>query len=297
MDTIDGMKAFARVVETGSFTEAARRLGISTALASKYVRQLESRLGAQLLNRTTRSVSPTEVGRAYWERCSRIIGEFEELEESVADQHGQPRGQLRLSGSRAFGEDLLVPAIGSFLEAYPQIAIELQLEERMVDIVAEGFDMAIRVGDLADSSLIARRIAAYPYYICASPDYLSANGTPNTPQDLLSHRCIINTGINPTNQWQFAINGQTSQVTVPATVRVNTAQSTATLVKAGQGIGLCLYSTVKDDLESGRLVRLLRNFEAYDRSVYAVYPHSQHLSGKVRAFVEHLLTTFADYRV
>ena len=296
MDTIDGMRAFARVVETGSFTEAARRLGISTALASKYVRKLESRLGAQLLNRTTRSVSPTEVGRAYWDRCSRILNDFEELEDSVADQHGQPRGQLRIAGSRAFGEDMLVPAIGSFLEGYPEISVDLQLDERMVDIVAEGFDMAIRVGDLQDSSLIARRIAAYPYYICASPEYLAAHGEPNTPQDLLGHRCIINTGITPTNQWQFQINGQTSQVTVPATVRVNTARATATLVNAGRGIGLCLYSTVKDDLESGRLVRVLRKFEAYDRSVYAVYPHSQHLSGKVRAFVEHLLETFAADR-
>lgn len=297
MDTIDGMRAFARVVETGSFTEAARRLGISTALASKYVRQLESRLGAQLLNRTTRSVSPTEVGRAYWDRCSRILNDFEELEDSVADQHGQPRGQLRIAGSRAFGEDMLVPAIGSFLKEYPEISVDLQLDERMVDIVAEGFDMAIRVGDLQDSSLIARRIAAYPYYVCVAPDYIAAHGEPKTPQDLLGHRCIINTGVNPTNQWQFQINGQTSQVTVPATVRVNTARATATLVKAGRGIGLCLYSTVKDDLESGRLVRVLRNFEAYDRSVYAVYPHSQHLSGKVRAFVDHLLTTFAEYRV
>ncbi len=297
MDTIDGMRAFARVVETGSFTEAARRLGISTALASKYVRQLETRLGAQLLNRTTRSVSPTEVGRAYWDRCSRILSDFEELEDSVADQHGQPRGQLRIAGSRAFGEDMLVPAIGSFLEGYPEISVDLQLDERMVDIVAEGFDMAIRVGDLQDSSLIARRIAAYPYYICASPEYLAAHGEPNTPQDLLDHRCIINTGVTPTSQWQFQINGQTSHVTVPATVRVNTARATATLVKAGRGVGLCLYSTVIDDLESGRLVRVLRKFEAYDRSVYAVYPHSQHLSGKVRAFVEHLLTTFAEYRV
>lgn len=297
MDTIDGMRAFARVVETGSFTEAARRLGISTALASKYVRQLETRLGAQLLNRTTRSVSPTEVGRAYWDRCSRILSDFEELEDSVADQHGQPRGQLRIAGSRAFGEDMLVPAIGSFLEGYPEISVDLQLDERMVDIVAEGFDMAIRVGDLQDSSLIARRIAAYPYYICASPEYLAAHGEPNTPQDLLDHRCIINTGVTPTSQWQFQINGQTSHVTVPATVRVNTARATATLVKAGRGVGLCLYSTVIDDFESGRLVRVLRKFEAYDRSVYAVYPHSQHLSGKVRAFVEHLLTTFAEYRV
>jgi molybdate transport repressor ModE-like protein len=296
MDTIDGMKAFAQVVETGSFTEAARRLGMSTALASKYVRQLETRLGAQLLNRTTRSVSPTEVGTAYWERCNRLIKEFEELEDSVSDQHGQPRGQLRIAGSRAFGEDLLVPAIATFLESYPEISIDLLLDERMIDLVAEGYDVAVRVGALTDSSLIARRIAAYPYFICASPAYLAAQGTPNTPRDLPGHRCIVNTGISPANQWHFAINGQKTQVTVPATVRVNTAQATATLVKAGQGIGLCLYSTVAADLASGALVRVLRQFEAYDRSVYAVYPHSRHLSGKVRAFVDHLLTTFAAAR-
>ncbi|MGB1876933.1 MAG: LysR substrate-binding domain-containing protein [Rhodospirillaceae bacterium] len=296
MDTIDGMKAFARVVESGSFTEAARRLGISTALASKYVRQLETRLGAQLLNRTTRSVRPTELGQAYWERCNRILSEFDELEDSVADQHGRPRGQLRIAGSRAFGEDLLVPAIVAFLESHPEITVDLTLDERMVDIIAEGFDVAIRVGELADSSLIGRRIAFYPYYICASTAYLAEYGTPNTPQDLLDHRCIINTRINPSNQWQFSINGQKSQVTVPSTVRVNTARSTATLVKAGQGIGLCLYSTVKDDLESGALVRVLRKFEAYDRSVYAVYPQSRHLSGKVRAFVDHMLAAFAEYR-
>ncbi|MGY8963814.1 MAG: LysR family transcriptional regulator [Rhodospirillales bacterium] len=297
MDTIDGMRAFARVVETGSFTEAARRLSISTALASKYVRQLESRLGARLLNRTTRSLSTTEVGRAYWDRCTRILKDFEELEDSVADEHGEPRGQLRIAGSRAFGEETLVPAISSFLERYPEISVDLQLDDRTVDVVAEGFDIAIRVGDLQDPSLIARRIAAHPHYMCASVDYLAAYGEPKTPQDLLSHRCIINTGVTPTNQWQFQINGQASQVRVPSSVRVNTERATATLVHAGRGIGLCLYSTVKNDLVSGRLVRVLRKFEASDASVYAAYPRSEHLSGKVRAFVEHLHTTFAAYRV
>ncbi|MEQ8735150.1 MAG: LysR family transcriptional regulator [Rhodospirillaceae bacterium] len=296
MDTINGMRTFARVVDTGSFTEAASRLGISTALASKYVRQLESRLGVQLLNRTTRSVSPTEVGRAYWERCASLLKDFEELEESVGEQHGQPRGVLRVAGSRAFGEDLLVPAIGRFMTSYPEISLDLTLDERMIDIVSEGFDVAIRVADLADSSLIARRLMPYPYFICASSDYLAVHGTPTTPQDLLSHRCIINTGISPANQWQFSINGLTSQVTVPTTARVNTARATATLVKAGRGIGLCLYSTVEDDLATGKLVRLLRNFEAYDRTVYAVYPHSQHLSAKVRVFVDHLVEIFGKPR-
>lgn len=296
MDTLDGMRAFARVVENGSFTGGARALGLSTALASKYVRQLEDRLGARLLNRTTRSVQPTEVGQAYYERCQRLLLEFDDLEESIGEQQGMPRGLLRVAGPRAFGEDMMVSAVGSFLDTYPDISVELQLDERMVDIVTEGYDVAVRVGELPDSSLIARHIAMYPYYICAAPAYLQAHGTPQTPEELVGHRCVVNAAISPTNQWQFVMNGKKSQIAVPAQAKVNTARAVATLVRAGQGIGLCLHSTVSDDLESGRLVRLLRKFEAYDRNVYAVYPHSLHLSAKVRVFVDHLLETYAAYR-
>jgi DNA-binding transcriptional LysR family regulator len=296
MDTIDGMRVFAAVVEARSFSAAARTLGISTALASKYVGQLEERLGARLLNRTTRKSSPTEVGSAYYERCTKIISEFDELEQAVNDQHAAPRGVLRVSGPRAFGEDGLVPAVASFMTRYPAITVELLLEERMVDIVAEGFDLAIRVGALEDSSMIARRITDFPYYVCASPDYLAAAGMPETPADLSDHQCVVNTAISPTGQWRFMIDGQERQVTVPARARVNTAPSTATLVRAGLGLGVCLISTVRDDLEAGRLVRVLQSFDAYDRSIYAMYPHARHLSGKVRVFVDHLLDSFQSHR-
>ena len=296
MDTIDGMRVYARVVEAGSFAAAARRLGISNALASKYVRRLEERLGVRLLNRTTRSVKPTEVGAAYYGRCVRILSEIEELEEAVTSQHAEPRGVLRVAGPRAFGEDMLVDALATFMQRYPEIVVDLFLDERMVDIVAEGFDVAVRIGELADSSMIARRIADYPYYLCASPDYLRAAGTPETPDDLADHGCIVNAHLSPTGQWDFLVGGERRHVSVPVIAKVNTARATAMLVRHGRGIGLCLSSTVKPDLEAGRLVRLLEDFEAYDRSVYAIYPHSRHLSAKVRAFVEHLLTSFKDHR-
>ncbi len=296
MDTIDGMRVFTQVVALGSFSAAARKLGISKALASKYVGELEKRLGARLLNRTTRKLSPTEVGRAYDPRCRSILGELDELVEAVKDQHGEPRGLLRVAGLRAFGEDLLVDAVAAFAERYPEIMVDITLDERPVDIVAEGFDVAIRVRELEDSAMIARRLAAYPYFICASPAYLDRAGTPSTPRDLAHHDCVVLTPISPTSQWTFRIDGQKTLVAVAARARVNTARAAATLVRRGLGIGLCLYSTVNEDIKAGRLVRLLRAYEAYDRNVYAVYPHSRHLSGKVRLFVDFLLDRFRDLR-
>jgi len=292
MDTIDGMRAFAHVMETKSFTAAARKMGISPALASKYIGQMEDRLGTRLFNRTTRSVHPTEIGAAYYIKCKKILRDFHEMEESVTDQSTEPKGLIRIAAPRAFGEDMLVEAIGDFMQQYPEIMIDLVLDERRVDIIDEGFDMAIRLDELRDSSLIARKIMAFPYMVCASPDYLKNHGTPETPGNLINHRCIINAPISPTGQWQFLIEGQKKLITVPQSARVNTARATTTLARAGIGIGLCLYSTVRDDLKTGRLVRLLQPYEAYDRKIYALYPHSQHLSRKTRVFVDFLLERF-----
>ncbi len=296
MDTIDGMRVFAAVIETGSFSAAARRLGLSKALTSKYVGQLEERLGARLINRTTRRQAVTEVGGAYYERCKRILGEIDELEEAVANQHGAPRGLLRVASSRAFGEDMLVDAVADFMTQHPGITVELFLDERQVDIVGEGFDVAVRLAALEDSAMIARRIAAYPFLVCAAPEYLDRAGTPETPQDLAGHDCIVNAAISPTAQWQFSVSGVPVSVGVRARATVNTAGAVAALVRRGLGIGVCLYSTVRADLETGRMVRLLAPFEAYDRSVYALYPHGRHLSAKVRLFVDYLMETFRDLR-
>ena len=292
MDTLECMRVYARVVDAGSFSEAARRLGISKALASKYVGQLEQRLGVCLLNRTTRKLTPTEVGTAYYARCARIVGEVEELEGSFHADHATPRGHLRIAGPRIFGEDALVGCVTAFLERHPAVTVDLVLEERTVDMIAEGFDVAIRIGELADTRLIARRITSYRYVLCASPDYIAGAGAPATPGSLAGHACIVNSTISPTSQWQFMVDGKRRSVGVRARIRVNCARPVRTLALAGYGIGLCLLPTVREDIAAGRLVRLLEPYEAYDRTVYAVYPHSRHVAGKVRAFLDHLIDHF-----
>lgn len=292
MDTLIGMRVFATVVEAGSFSGAARRLGISNALASKYIAQLEGRIDARLLNRTTRKVNPTEVGRAYYQRCVDIIERIDELEDAIQLQTGTPRGHLRIAGPRIMGEEVLADCVNDFLARHEQITVDLALEERRVDIVAEGFDVAVRIGALEDSSLIARRVASYRYVLCASPDYLKKTGRPEHPSHLAGHICIVNAAISPTNRWEFLVDGKPTSITVKPRARVNAARPIRNMVAAGHGIGLCLLPTVEDDIAHGRLVRLLKDFEAYDRGVYVVYPHSRHLAAKVRAFVDHAATWF-----
>ncbi len=289
MDRLDGMRTFAEVAAAGSFSEAARRLGISKALASKYVSQLEERLGSRLLNRTTRKVSLTEVGQSYLLRCKAILEEVDDLEETVQLQQGRPRGLLRIAGPRVLGQDLLVPEVARFLDRYPEITVELLLDERRVDIVQEGFDLAIRIGHLNDSAMIARKLCDYRYVICASPDYLECHGAITHPRDLATHAAIINTNLAPSTQWDFLIEGQLERVGLQPKVRVNTDRAVRALVRAGQGAGLCLFPGVEEDIRAGRLVRLLEGFEAYDRPVSVVYPHARLLSGKARAFIDHLV--------
>ena len=289
MDTLEAMRIFAVVAEKGSFSAAARQLGLSKALTSKKVAQLEEHLGVRLLNRTTRHVGLTETGAAYRERCAALVAEVDEAHDMVRSRHGAPRGSLKVAAPRAFGEDVLVPALPSFMEAYPDISVDLTLDERRVDIIGEGYDVAVRVDDMPDSSLIIRKVMDFPYLVCASPAYLAARGPLQHPSDLANHACIVLSPVNPTGQWHFNIDGDVSRVQVPARMRVNTARGVATLVRAGMGVGLCLWSTVRDDLKAGRLVQVLKDYDYYDRSIYAAYPHSRHLSGKVRVFVDHLI--------
>lgn len=292
MDTFTGMRVFAKVVEVGSFSGAARQLGISNALASKYIGQLEDRLDARLLNRTTRKVNPTEVGRAYYTRCVDIIERIDELEDAVQEQTGTPRGHLRIAGPRIIGEEVLADCVNDFLAHHDQITVDLALEERRVDIIAEGFDLAVRIGALEDSSLIARKIATYKYVLCASPDYLKAKGTPKHPNDLADHICIVNSAISPTNSWEFIIDDQRTSISVKPRARVNAARPIRSMVRSGHGIGLCLLPTVEADLAAGKVVRILQKFEAYDRGIFVIYPHSRHLAAKVRAFVDHAVVWF-----
>ncbi len=286
MDTLDGMRVLSKVVEEGSFSGAARKLGISTALASKYIGQLEDRLGARLLTRTTRKVNPTDLGRAYYDRCTGILEQVDELEDAVQQQTSSPRGHLRIAGPRVFGEEVLARCIEYFIASYPDITVDLVLEERVIDLVTEGFDLAVRIGALPDSAMIARRISSYRYVLCASPEYLNEKGHPQHPKELTAHTCIINSNISPTNQWQFLDGGKRISVTVSPLIRVNSGRPIHNMVLSGRGIGLCLLPSVEQDIENGRLVRVLQEYEAYDRDINVIYPHARHLTAKVRAFVD-----------
>ncbi len=288
MDTIDGMRTFAAVAAAGSFTSAAKKLGISTNLASKYVARLEDRLGVRLMNRTTRSLSLTEVGQAYFARCQQLLDDLEELESSVQQGQTAPRGTLRVTAPQTFGEMYLTGLVAAFLDDQPGLSVDLMLTDRFVDLVDEGFDLAIRIGALEDSSLIARRLADNRIVACAAPAYLARAGTPRRPEDLKDHACIIDTNVRSPMRWPFRIDGARVLVPVDGRFHVNSSRAVHDLLLQGQGIGLSPAYSVGPDIADGRLTQILTEFQVADVAVHAVYPHNRYLTPKVRSFVDFL---------
>lgn len=292
MDVLTGMKTYVTVVVAGSFTGAAERLGISKALASKYVGQLEEHLGVRLLNRTTRQLSTTEAGQAYYQRCRQVLDDIDELEAAVKDQQAAPKGKLLVAAPTTFGELYLTRAVADYLDEHPDVSVELVLADRYVNIVDEGFDMAVRIGDLEDSSLIARRLAPARIVTCAAPAYLARAGTPEHPNALASHSCVIDTNFRTANNWPFQVSGRRFSVKVNARFLVNNALSVRETLLAGQGIGLCPTYAVGEDIQAGRLKVVLEPYEVFDYGIYAVYPHNRHLATKVRTFVDFMVRRF-----
>lgn len=288
MDTIDGMRTFAAVAKETSFTAAAKRLNISNKLASKYVRQLEERLGAQLLQRSTRKVSLTDVGQAYLRRCLPLLEEFDELEAVVQERQGALAGEIRVTASTSFGAANLVEAMRPFLLENPEVTVDLYLSDRQVSIIEEGFDLAIRLGQLTDSSLIVRKLKSMPLLVCASPAYLKRHGEPAHPKALETHNCIINYGLlDPTN-WTFNVQGVTEHIKVSGPSRTNTPLAVAGMASAGLGIGLCPEYVITEKLKSGELVVLFEQFTVMETGVYAVYPPNRHLALRLRSLIDHL---------
>ncbi|PCI64378.1 MAG: LysR family transcriptional regulator [Kordiimonadales bacterium] len=288
MDTIEGMKTFVTVAKEASFTAAAKRLNISNKLASKYVQQLEERLGAQLLQRSTRRVSLTDVGQAYLQRCLPLLEEFDELEAVVQERQGALAGEIRLTASTSFGSGNLVEAMRPFLLEHPDVTVDLYLSDRRVSIIEEGFDLAIRLGQLTDSSLMVRKLNSMPLLVCVSPDYLRRHGEPQHPKALETHNCVINYGlVDPTN-WIFNVEGVTEHVKVSGPSRTNTPLAVAGMASAGLGIGLCPEYVVTEKLRTGELVVLFEEFTVMEAGVYAVYPPNRHLTSRVRALIDHL---------
>ena len=292
MDVFTNMRTYAAVVATGSFTGAAERLGISKALTSKYVSQLEDHLGVRLLNRTTRRLHLTEVGKAYFQRCRQLLDEIDELETAVRQQQEAPQGHLVVAAPTTFGENHLTRAVADYLTAQPGVSVELVLADRFVNLVEEGFDLAVRIGRLADSSLIARRLAPMRIALCASPDYLDRAGLPGHPLALEGLQCIIDSNIPDPEHWLFQDQAQALRVKVNGRFRVNSTLAVREMLLAGQGIGLCPFYVVEADIRAGRLQVLLQEYEAVEYGIYAVYPHNRYLAAKVRTFVDFLVRWF-----
>ncbi|WP_421708332.1 LysR family transcriptional regulator [Algihabitans sp.] len=288
VNNINEMEIFVRVVQAKSFSAAARALDLSPSAVSKQIGRLEDRLGARLLNRTTRQLSLTEVGQAFYQRAERIIADIVEAEQAVGDLHAAPRGLLRVNAPVAFGRLHMAPLLPKFLESYPEISVELTVNDRFVDLIEEGMDLALRIGELADSSLIAKRLAPNHRVVCAAPAYLAARGTPRLPADLQKHNCMTYTFRTNRHDWRLEKDGVAEAVTVSGNLETNYAEVLMAAALAGSGIVLLPLWLAGPQLTSGELVEVLPDWQAQDSAIYAVYPHARHLSPKVRVFVDFL---------
>ena len=295
MDRFDNMRVFAKVVEAGSFTGAAARLEISASMVSQHIKELEDRLRAQLLNRTTRRVSLTETGRAYYARCIRLLADLEETEQAASDMHSAPRGELRVDATPSFGVMHLAPAIADFTARYPDISVELILSNQIANLVEDGLDVAVRVEELPDSSLIARQLAPCRFVVCGAPGYFARYGTPRTPADLAAHNClsVAGQGVSYYRTWHLsAADGTRLDIAAAGNLRANSGAALKAAALAGHGIVSLPTYLVGDALESGQLVTILDDYVAPPLVLRALYPHSRHLSAKVRAFVDFLAARF-----
>lgn len=293
MDRFAAMEAFARVAEARSFSEAARRLRSSKSVVSRHVSALEAELGARLFHRTTRSLTLTEVGEGYYQKVARILADMDEANQSVSQLQAAPRGRLRVNAPMSFGFLHLAPAIPDFLNRYPEIEVDMTMNDRFVDLVDEGFDVAVRIARLADSSLVARKLAPMRRVVCASPAYLAAHGTPVSPDDLKGHDCLCYSNLTLSEEWRFvAADGRPWPVEVQGRLRTNNGDALRAAALKGLGVINQPSFIVGGDLQSGTLVSVLTEFTPQDSAVHAVYPHSRHLSPKVRAFVDFLADRF-----
>ena len=293
MDRLAALEAFVRVAETRSFSEAAKKLKASKSAVSRQVSALEAELGARLFHRTTRSLTLTEAGQGYYDRATRILADLDEANLAVSQLQAAPRGLLRVNAPMSFGFLHLAEAIPDFLSVYPDISVEMTMNDRFVDLVDEGFDVAVRIGALTDSSLIARRLAPIRRVLCASPAYFAARGRPETPEDIKAHDCLCNSNIATGREWRF-VGRDGKPIHIEVKGRLSANNGDALRVAALNGLGIVTLPTfiVGADLQAGRLVCALDDFLPQTLSLNAVYPHARHLSPKVRAFVDFLSRRF-----
>lgn len=296
MDKLAAMRVFVKVVELGSFTKAAEALKVSRTMATTHMARLEEHLGVRLLNRTTRRLSLTEAGTAYYEKCAGLLAEIETLEDSLEAMTEEPRGVLKISAPVSFGSLHLGSALGEYLERYPQVNLDVSLNDRTVDLVEEGYDLAIRIASLVDSSLIARRIASTRVRACASPAYLARRGVPAHPRELAGHDCLGYAYSGAGGVWSFEGPDGPVEVRARTETRANNGDFLRILALHGHGIVLLPAFLIPDDLAAGRLVELLPDYAAPELGIFAVYPSRKYLSAKVRTLVDFLVQRFATQR-
>ena len=286
MDLFSAMHMYVAVVDGGSFAAAADKLGVSRAMVSKQIQQLEEHLGTRLLNRTTRRLSLTETGRAFHERSTQIMADVAEAEQVAGQMARTPQGVLRVTIPLSYGQHRLAAIIGAYTQAYPQVQLDIALSDRKMDLVEDGYDLAIRIGDLPPSDLIARKIGGVHSVVCASPDYVARHGAPGTPADLAVHACLGYTLTGSGADWRFASADGPLVVPISGPIRADNGDILRLAALAGAGIAFQPEFIVGDDLAAGRLVRLLPAWQSAELGVYAVYPSRKHLSAKVRTFVD-----------
>lgn len=289
MDTIDAMRVFVAVVERNGFSAAAQALDLSTAAVTRQVAALEKRLSARLLNRTTRRVSPTSTGAAYYQRCVQLLAEFDALEASVGAQALQPSGRLRINAPVSYGIARLAPLLPGYAGRHPQVELDLSLSDRQVDMVEEGFDLAIRITRQPAPSLIARRLAEAAIVLCAAPAYVARHGTPQHPDDLSRHACLAYSYWAGGDSWQ--LQGPQGEVSVPvaARMRANNGEVLREAAIAGMGIIAQPDFIVGQALADGRLVPVLADWRLPPVGIHAVYASRSHLAPKVRSFIDYLV--------
>lgn len=286
------IRAFVQVFEAGGFSAAARQHGRSKALLSKYVTDLEDYLGVRLMNRTTRKLSLTEAGEVYYREANQLLQQLDDLDATISDQTAEPRGLVRVSAPRNFGESTLSPAIFAFLVRNPMVSVDLRLEDRFVDLVEEGIDIALRITTLSDSSLIARRIADMRHVICASPDLIARVGRPKSGEDMRGKPCVLDTNMASHNSWRFIEDGRAIAIQVSGPARVNSPVAAMQAALAGLGFAVLPSYLAEPYLANGRLEAVLEHAMPGGPSLTAVYPHRRHLAGKVRALIDHLVEWF-----
>ncbi len=293
MDRFENMGAFIRVVEAGSISGAADRLGVAKSAVSRRLKELEEHLGVELFHRTTRRMNLTDTGRAFYHQSVRILEDVLEAEHATSQAHGTLKGSLKIALPSTFGLMHMGPAINEFLQAHPQIEFDLDFNDREVDLIQEGFDLAIRIAKLPDSSLIARRLASIKFVMCASPVYLEEMGTPRSPDDLRTHRCLVYSLLRDFEYWHLTDNdGKEIRTKIHPYLKASTGEFLKDAAVDGQGIVLLPSFIVYKEIEHGALVPILKDYKIPQVDAYAIYPQTRHLSQRVRAFVDFLVERF-----